>query len=304
MRSSFHDLGDEVSPLRTRSNQCHVPFDHIKELGQFIETGLAEEFADRGNPRIVLTAQLRTCLFRILHHGPELDDAEWLAVPTNALLQEKHRALAGSPHRESNSEQDRTQHDQRQNTHHPIHHALQRTLPLRHDLPINLNQRRPVNARHPNGTAEDIINVRNDSNLHRTAFHPIQDGLQNGVITRTNRDDHLLNAMVANDALKVGNLAEVGHQRLQLRIRTVGLDESDEVEPRILAEGLHFFNGAQRTLISSNHQGGEAPLTAVDLLDRSRRDDHPPEQRERTVTQEQHTQRGVILTVGHNRIVQ
>ena len=124
------------------------------------------------------------------------------------------------------------------------------------------------------------------------------------MITRTDRDNHLLNTMVANDALKVGDLAEVGHQRLQLCIRTVGLDESDEVEPWILAKGLHFFNGAQRALISSNDQGGEAPLTAVDLLDRSRRDDHAPEQRERTVTQEQHTQRGVILTVRHNRIVQ
>ena len=69
--------------------------------------------------------------------------------------------------------------------------------------------------------------------------------------------------MVANDALKVGNLAEVGHH--SIGIRTVTWMNPMKLNP-ILAEGRHFFNGAQRTLISSNHQGGEAPLTAVDLL--------------------------------------
>jgi len=108
-------------------------------------------------------------------------------------------------------------------------------LPLRHDLPVNLNQRRTVDARHSDRPAENVIDIRNDADRDRTALYPIQYGLQDGVIARTDGNDDLLDTVFTHYLLEVGDFAKVGHQRLQLRIRTVGLDEPDEIKPRVFA---------------------------------------------------------------------
>ena len=68
----------------------------------------------------------------------------------------------------------------------------------------------------------------------RAAFHPIQYGLQNRMITRADGNDDLLDPMFAHYLLEVCDFAKVGHQRLQLRIRTVGLDEPMKSNPGFL----------------------------------------------------------------------
>ena len=56
--------------------------------------------------------------------------------------------------------------------------------------------------------------------------------------------------MVANDVLKVGNLAELGINASNCVSAPLASMNPMKLTP-VLAEGLHFFNGAQRTLISS-----------------------------------------------------
>ena len=36
------------------SYECHVPNNYVKKLGQFVQAGIAQEFASPGNPWIVL----------------------------------------------------------------------------------------------------------------------------------------------------------------------------------------------------------------------------------------------------------
>src|ERR1700761_843366 len=51
--------------MRTRTNNAHVPFKDIKELGQFINAVLAKETSKAGNARIV--RNLEGCAIALVH---------------------------------------------------------------------------------------------------------------------------------------------------------------------------------------------------------------------------------------------
>ena len=80
--------------MRTRSDQREVSAQHIEELRQLVDRGLANEPSDLGHARIALghdDAGGGVALVGV--HRAELEDLDDLVVEAVALLHEKDRPL-------------------------------------------------------------------------------------------------------------------------------------------------------------------------------------------------------------------
>ena len=64
--------------LGTRPHEAHIAHQHVPELGQFIQLGLAQKAADPGDARILVFGQRHAHVVGIDDHGPEFPDAERL----------------------------------------------------------------------------------------------------------------------------------------------------------------------------------------------------------------------------------
>src|SRR5882672_10260863 len=57
LRDLVLELGDEVRPLRTRTDNRHLAAQHVPELRQLVEVRLAQQLADRRAPRVLLARE-------------------------------------------------------------------------------------------------------------------------------------------------------------------------------------------------------------------------------------------------------
>jgi len=96
-----------------RPDHTHLPPQHVHELGQFIEAGAAQEFAQAGDARIVLELEIVAELLRqiggfrqqpaehpigVAPHGAELDTAEAAVIAADPLLHVEHWPARGELH--------------------------------------------------------------------------------------------------------------------------------------------------------------------------------------------------------------
>ena len=58
-----------VHRQRPRADQRHVALEHVPQLRQLVDAGLAEEVADAGDPRVVLQLERRAVLLAALPTG-------------------------------------------------------------------------------------------------------------------------------------------------------------------------------------------------------------------------------------------
>src|ERR1039458_3701331 len=89
----FLDVGtefrDKMWPFRTRPDQTHLSANHIKKLGQFVETELAQHAAQRGAPGIVLGRPDGVAFGGdAAIHSAELQQSEMLPMPADSFLPE------------------------------------------------------------------------------------------------------------------------------------------------------------------------------------------------------------------------
>src|SRR6185437_5822837 len=96
IRDALGELAHELRPLRTRADEAHLPPQHVEDLRQLIDAGLAHEGAHPRDARIALRRPLRlSVLLRIDAHAAELQQLEFppeQAYP--ALAVEDRRAPA------------------------------------------------------------------------------------------------------------------------------------------------------------------------------------------------------------------
>src|SRR6266513_623891 len=80
-----------VYGMGARTNQAHIPFQHIPELGQFVEAVLPKKVAERGDARIisdfkesvlalVVSAQRIFQFVSSIEHGPEFVTNKFLSL--------------------------------------------------------------------------------------------------------------------------------------------------------------------------------------------------------------------------------
>jgi hypothetical protein len=98
--------GDELLELGARADDAHLAAQDVPELGQLVEPGLAEEVADRGDPRVPRAGEREAGHFEL--HRAELEHRERLAPAADAAGPvedrsggvEKHRDRDQQPRRE------------------------------------------------------------------------------------------------------------------------------------------------------------------------------------------------------------
>ena len=77
--------------VRTRTDNAHVALEHIEELWQLVDVGLAHEVAEGKLARVVLGGLYQVGIF-VNMHGTELVAHELLAVHPRSCLLEEQRA--------------------------------------------------------------------------------------------------------------------------------------------------------------------------------------------------------------------
>src|SRR5690606_1158379 len=83
----LRQLGDELRPLRARTDQAHVAAQHVPQLRQLVDAGLADEAAHARDACVLLAGPDRhAVLLRVRAHAAELDQAERAAAFADALL--------------------------------------------------------------------------------------------------------------------------------------------------------------------------------------------------------------------------
>ena len=108
------------------------PREHVEELRQLVEAGLADEAADAGDARIALGHELgRIGVGLVDVHRAELEDLDQLVVEAVALLAEQHRALAVELDRQRHQRHHRGEAEQRERGDGLVEQPLERRRPSR-----------------------------------------------------------------------------------------------------------------------------------------------------------------------------
>ena len=86
--------------LRPGAYKGHIPFKHVKELGQFVQAELADKAAEVGLAGVVVLGPAGLLLY-IDPHGAELVHHEGLFVEADALLLEDCLLYTSRPSRQN-----------------------------------------------------------------------------------------------------------------------------------------------------------------------------------------------------------
>src|SRR3546814_18492153 len=86
----------ELRPLRSWADDAHVATQHVPELRQLIQPGLADEAPDPGDPVVVFSSPTGHAIaLGVGPHATELDDPDELAVFTAAILADRKSVVWG-----------------------------------------------------------------------------------------------------------------------------------------------------------------------------------------------------------------
>src|SRR5439155_14790459 len=78
---------DKRGPLGSRTDEAHLPAQDIDQLRQLVNARMAHESPHRGNARIVDARPGRPpVLFGVLGHAPELEQREFVPMPSDPFL--------------------------------------------------------------------------------------------------------------------------------------------------------------------------------------------------------------------------
>ena len=77
---------DEFRAFRARSDEAHFPFEHVPQLGQFVDAGLADDFPHLGDARVGFHGPDSTVFLGVGTHGAEFVDGEILPEQAHATL--------------------------------------------------------------------------------------------------------------------------------------------------------------------------------------------------------------------------
>ena len=86
VRQGMFELGDDLGPLRTGSDQAHLAPTYVDKLGKLIEMTPPQETPDRSDACVSGNAPLRPVDLALQVHRADLEDRERLAIQPQPLL--------------------------------------------------------------------------------------------------------------------------------------------------------------------------------------------------------------------------
>ena len=109
--------------MRARTYDTHITFQHIEELRELVDVGLAHKIAERKLARIILCG-LNLIGISVDVHRSEFVAHEWLAIKSSASLHEEDTSRALLLDDNSHNRQERKQAYQRYQAHYYIKYTL------------------------------------------------------------------------------------------------------------------------------------------------------------------------------------
>ena len=112
--------------MRPRADEAHPAAEHVPELGQLVEAGLAQEAADPGHP-VVVAGRLAAAadVGALGAHSAELGDDDDPAAGAEAGLAEEDRAGGIEPDRERDHRYQGRDREEQEEGSETVHHRLE-----------------------------------------------------------------------------------------------------------------------------------------------------------------------------------
>ncbi|MNE34502.1 hypothetical protein D3C80_1282270 [compost metagenome] len=134
-----------------RADNAHVALQHVEQLRQFIQAGLAQELAQAGHARIAVQLviafpgfpgvgigfeQVHQGRVGVADHRPELEAAEDPSIPADARMTKDRRAAVAEKDQGGDDQQQGGQHQQRRQSDHDVQrpHPMLVAYPWRGDV--------------------------------------------------------------------------------------------------------------------------------------------------------------------------
>lgn len=115
MHQVFHEEG-------SRADEAHVSFQHIDQLGQFIETAAPHQLAE--SRESIRVGQELPIGSESIGHRAEFIQDKGLTVKPGAFLREQERPIMKDPRRQSDDPGDRKNEWEKADGHHQVKDAL------------------------------------------------------------------------------------------------------------------------------------------------------------------------------------
>ena len=113
--------------MRPRTNDAHVAYEHIEELGKLVDIGLSDEIAKGEFPWVVFGG-LQAVGFGIDMHRPEFQAGERFAIMAGAVLFEEDWSWALSLDAPCDNGDERQKDDAHHKAHHDVESALDKLV--------------------------------------------------------------------------------------------------------------------------------------------------------------------------------
>ena len=214
---------DELRPLGARPDEAHLALQDVQELRQLVDRRPAEKLAD-ARPAVDPFDAARGAVelerdrpgdgLRV--HRAELENLETAAVATDPRLAEEHARAERDANGDRGGEQEGREEDEQEQRNRAVRDVLERELdPLRvHEA--GREEREPADVVDPDALRHPVEEPRDEGDLHAELLAAVRQPEQHVVRRLGERDDHLLDAVSADDVLEVPARAE--HRQVDVAV--------------------------------------------------------------------------------------
>src|SRR5262245_15919538 len=211
LRDLVLELRDEKRTLGPRSDNRHVALEHVPELGQFVDVGLAQELADWRPPRILFTGEHRSGFgFGVLVHRPELVNHERLAVEPHPLLAVEDVALRRQLDQGRDDPEGDGQHQQGARGNRDVDAALDEGVEALQRHVVDVDDRQAVELFESRAQRDYLQQVGHHLDVHELAARAFDEPQHLDVLLGRQRNVQLIDTLACRD---FGGVVDSAKQR-------------------------------------------------------------------------------------------
>ena len=270
----FTKFADKYSTFRTGSHHAHVALQHTENLRQLVNAGLAQELANLGNTRVILSSPLSTKLFSVGTHGAELVDRKGFAIKANAFLGIENRAMVIKFNRKCRQQADRQRTKPNKAANNNIKETLNLHLPRGHSKGKEFLQFETMDQVSLEPSIDRRIKFRNNVDMQGQFAHPDQhahDFLRRSAIMGNNNSR---NPQFLDQGRQVRILTQDGNATEQVIHHLVAFIHKAHNPLTNLGSVLQGLHDVLARFGTAQHQHLVRPITTTEQSPESKIQDH------------------------------
>src|ERR1700692_1542464 len=224
--------------VRARTDQREIALEHhVKELRQFVETGLADEASDPGDAGVVLGHDPgRQRIGLIVIQRTKLEDVDALIVETEPLLAEQHRTRAVELDRERDQRHERRGREQDDGADDAVEQPLHHQIPVGDRRLENVEGRDLAEIGIGAGAEAQFVGVRGKPDVDRQNPQLLQHFENPRLRRNRQREQHEVDAGAPGKFDDIVDLAEfrAAGTGLERAIVVAVVEHTEDIDVRIV----------------------------------------------------------------------